>query len=476
MMTSIHLQAQNVVTAVVSQDLCIGCGLCVPVCPSEALEMRWNEYGLAEPALIRASCSGCPACLRVCPFAEQALSVATGLHQPDEDEMGADLFAGAQTQRDPYLGYFQALYAGYAEAYRSDGSSGGLSTWALIHLLENDLIDAAFCVQPVEDTAQGLFAYGVCETPEAVRGAAKTRYYPAPVDQVIGLALRQPGRYALVGLPCTLKALRLAQEQQAELRQRIVFTVGIFCGGLKSRGYTEYLAAAAGVAPGQVRRPQYRVKQPLSTAGDYVFACEDGEGRQHAVAMRRLGDMWGTGLFKANACEYCDDLSAELADLSLGDAWMAPYEADGRGNNLVVVRSDLAAQIIDNGMASGELRLDPIGPAQAYATQQGNINHRRHGLAYRLHLAKKQGLAIPRKRVLPRRSFDPLWIGVQRTRMRVRRRSHEAWLAQRGTPGTEIFDQLMAPDLRRLQRLTSLSQLVRDPRRLWRAIRVWVVG
>ena len=37
------------------------------------------------------------------------------------------------------------------------------------------------------------------------------------------------------------------------------------------------------------------------------------------IKMSLLGDMWGTGLFKANACDFCDDVTA-VKDISLGDA------------------------------------------------------------------------------------------------------------------------------------------------------------
>jgi len=53
-------------TAVVDEGLCIGCGRCVEVCPSSAIEIRIkNEYFKAHvnPAL----CKGCGVCVSTCP-------------------------------------------------------------------------------------------------------------------------------------------------------------------------------------------------------------------------------------------------------------------------------------------------------------------------------------------------------------------------------------------------------------------------
>ncbi len=458
---------RNVVSAIVEHDLCIGCGVCAPVCSRNSIAIQWNKYGLYEPVIVNTSCNDCSACLRVCPF---SCGIVENIQVPNEDELGMRLFVGPQIEKDQYLGYYRKLFVGYAEDYRMTSSSGGISTWALTHLLENDYIDAAICVQPNHNQEDSHFSYNVCETTEAIRAAAKTRYYPVSINQAIELLLEKPGHYALIALPCTVKALRLAVEQMPILSERIIFMIGIFCGGLKTRNYTEYLAATLDVESKNIRFPEYRVKKPTSTADDYVFTCEDNVGKQYAKAMRTLGDMWGTGLFKPNACDFCDDLSAELADLSVGDAWIPPYRADGRGNNVLVVRSEIALKIIQEGIVLGHLKLDEITPTQANTSQQGNINHRRHGLAYRLKWAQQKGLIVPRKRVYPKRSFNPILIIQQQLRMRVRSKSHVAWLAQREMKGTLVFNQMMSADLIWLKRVTRLSHLVRNCTRNMKSI------
>lgn len=63
--------------------------------------------------------------------------------------------------------------------------------------------------------------------------------------------------------------------------------------------------------------------------------------------MRNLGDMWGTGLFKLNACDFYDDVTTELADISLGDAWLKPYDSDGAGNNIIKAPLSIIHEGID---------------------------------------------------------------------------------------------------------------------------------
>jgi len=78
------------------------------------------------------------------------------------------------------------------------------------------------------------------------------------------------------------------------------------------------------------------------------------------LRVKKLRDLWGPGFFKVNACDYCDDITSELADISCGDAWFHPYTSDWRGSNVVITRSTLAQQLVDKGIEKNILKLDLI--------------------------------------------------------------------------------------------------------------------
>jgi coenzyme F420-reducing hydrogenase beta subunit len=257
---------------------------------------------------------------------------------------------------------------------------------------------------------------------------------------------------AVVGIGCFIKAVRLLQHYNPELREKIVFTVGIICGGLKSKFFGEYLAAKAGVQNNEFTQPQFRIKDYESTAGDYSFGCIDNKGTERQIKMRTVGDMWGTGMFKCNACDFCDDVTTELADISLGDAWLPPYNQDGKGTNVIVTRSALAEKLINNGIQTDKLKVQPMAFETFLSSQQGSFNHRHKALKYRIHKAEKQGALIPPKRHNNEDiSFDFKW--VQYYRRNVRKNSLLFW--------TEIsnhrsFEENMKKSLKILQRVTSL--------------------
>jgi hypothetical protein len=113
------------------------------------------------------------------------------------------------------------------------------------------------------------------------------------------------------------------------------------------------------------------------------------------------GRDWGEGLFKNAACEYCDDVLAECADVAIGDAWLPDYIADPLGTNVVVTRHPHIDQIIKDGAKRGALVLGPADVQAVIQSQSSGLRHRREGLSHRLAQRKRLGKWVPVKRVEP---------------------------------------------------------------------------
>ena len=108
---------------------------------------------------------------------------------------------------------------------------------------------------------------------------------------------------------------------------------------------------------------------------------------------------WGLGYFKYNACDYCDDVLAETADMTFGDAWLPEYVNDEEGCNVIVVRNQELQQLLERH--GKELILHDSDSEQVYRSQAAGFRHRRQGLSYRLYMHKQRGEWTPTKRVKP---------------------------------------------------------------------------
>lgn len=443
----------NVIDTVVENDLCTGCGLCVYKCPTKAIGMRWNDEGFLVPKLT-GKCNLKGECLTVCPF-----NPFPDEKVKTENEI-AGLFLTDTKNFHPKIGRYEGIYAGYANEFRLTSSSGGIATYVLARLLDKGVVNHIFAVR--ESTNPGTFyEYAILHDKEELISASKTKYYPVTLATVMPKIHELRGKVAVVGIACFIKAIRLAQHTEPELKEKIPFLVGIICGGIKSRFFAEYLAGRAGVENNQFSDPQFRIKDFQSTASDYSYGCKDTKGDFHTIKMREVGDMWGSGMFKNNACDFCDDVTTELADISLGDAWLNPYNKDGKGTNVIVTRSKLAEELINAGIKSNELSVEPLAFEAFLSSQQGSFNHRHKGLGYRMSLAEKRGMTIPPKRHDKEKiSLDFKW--VQNQRMKVRKLSLTEWAKHKDS---NLFDDVMSEPMEKLKRITRIYHYTRSIKR-----------
>jgi coenzyme F420-reducing hydrogenase beta subunit len=410
--------------------LCVGCGVCV----RDGVTMELNCYGELIPRS-EAGAAVARNVAHICPFSPEAVN---------EDDLSARRFPAAASSH-PLIGRFEAAYVGHAaeDGYRGDGSSGGLVSWVAAELLRAGLVDGVAHVAALQSPLPDgrLFDYRISRSIEDLRAGAKSRYHPVELSRVIAEIRENPGRYAVVGIPCFIKAIHLLRRQDPLLRARVAFTLGLFCGHMKSARLGESFAWQLGVAPGRMTSIDYRLKNPDRPANWYRarIAHLDGPPREQDWWHLVDGD-WGAGFFQNSACDFCDDVVAETADISFGDAWVEPYASDGRGVNVVVVRSALIRSMVERGMKEERVALTEVDADFVVRTQAAGLRHRREGLAYRLALRLKQRQLIqPRKRVAPDRTLPFRRRLVYRSRRHISVWSRRVYLVARRLKALWIY-------------------------------------
>ena len=431
--------------AIVESGLCIGCGSCAS--GRAGASMRWDKDGFLRPDgpgdwLNTPS----EALSRQCPFSPSAAN---------EDEIASERFPAA-LGKDHRLGRFEAAYVGHAveNPFRPNGSSGGLTSWVAAELLKTGAVDAVAHVAPCDPDANGRhFAYRVSRTlPELMQGA-KSRYYPVELTDVLREIRTTPGRYAVVGIPCFIKAIHLLRRIDPLVRERVTHTLGLFCGHMKSKAMVESFAWQLGTEVEKVRALDYRVKDESRPANWYRAQLELADGTSAAQDWWHLADGdWGAGFFQNPACNWCDDVIAETADVSFGDAWVEPYSSDGSGTNVVVVRSPELKMMIEGARSDGRLHLEPVDAEFIVRTQAAGLRHRRDGLAYRLTWRRK-GI-VPRKRVSPSAALPLRRKLVYRMRYGVARWSHRVFRLARAVGMPHLYIGWARVMLRLYQSLT----------------------
>ncbi|SFF08972.1 Coenzyme F420 hydrogenase/dehydrogenase, beta subunit C-terminal domain [Trichococcus pasteurii] len=352
--------------------------------------------------------------------------------ETDEAEIAKKLYDQVyDIKYDERIGYFKSLYAGHVSEgdYRENASSGGMGTWIFKELFEKNLIDGVIHVKENLDPSSAImFKYDISKSIDEIKVGAKTKYYPVELSQVIEIVKEVPGRYAIIGIPSFIMAIRLLAEKDDIIKNRIKYTVGLICGHQKSSKFAEALAWQVGIKPGDLKYINFRKKllnRPASNYGIEMIGTIDGKDMTIVKPSDELlGQDWGQGYFKTMASDYTDDVMNETADITLGDAWLPEYTKDSKGNNVVVVRNPVIDDLIQEGIKSGRLKLDIVDKDTIFRSQAAHYRHTHDELAYRLYKKDKINQWRPKKRIDASKNIPLLRRKIQDLREEISIQSH----------------------------------------------------
>jgi len=434
---------ENVLERIISNDLCVGCGICAGVLP-EVFRMYTNKYGAYLPELIKETNEDWgQLSLKVCPFAD---------NRDNEDTISERLFSQQQgINHRSETGYYLQCFAGHVsdEQTRLEATSGGIITWLAGEMLSSGKVDAVACVGQCDD-GENLFEYQLITDSSELYKCRKSRYYPVEASRIIREIRKTDSKILFIGLPCFVKAMRLAMKADPVIGDRIAYTIGLFCGHLKSKHYSAYLARCCGVSEREIKTVNFRKKVLGKPANKYAFEVliRDDVGKEHRQIMMEdiWANSWSYNLFMLDACEYCDDIMAETADVSVGDAWLPEYTKDYRGTSIVICRNADSLKMLQAGIDRTEIVLEEISVDKVIQSQASGIRQRREGLKYRLYLSAKKGIWRPYKRVAAdRRAGSFSYRILQLLRIKTKTLSREAFLKQQPVDGLDIFIHLLRP-------------------------------
>lgn len=429
---------------VIDEGYCIGCGVCPFV--DSSIRIERDEKGKNQAVLSNESSSLATA---ICPFASS---------ERNEDFLG-NLYYGKQSNvsHSEELGYYLSTHIGYVNSneFRKKGSSGGVGNWILAKLLEENMIDGVIHVKNSRNK-KSMYSYQISESVEELLEGSKSKYYPVELSEVLEEVRKTEKKYALVGIPCFIKSIRLLQQDFPELKEKIIFIVGLVCGHMKSDFFAKSQAWESGIDFKSLEYIDFRVKLPDKNASSYgieAIGTINGEKKKVIVPKSNLSTTnWGYGFFKYQACDYCDDVLAELADITVGDAWISKYVQDTEGTNIIVIRNK---KILDIFMKySKELKLFESNANEIAESQAGGFRHRREGLKYRLWLKNQIEAIVPTKRIAPSDNIPEKRKKIYKARIELVDESFNAFQYAMQNDDFSYFNEYMNPFLKKYDKIS----------------------
>ena len=366
------------VSQVATCRLCIGCGTCAYICPEEKVQLVDIEHDGIRPIVLPDSCGSCNQCLMACP----GLST-TAFYHPSYD--------GAGDPPEKYWGRILELWEGYASnaEIRLKGSSGGLCTALSLYCLENNVAGGVLHVGADPELPWKNKTFRSLTREDLIRRTG-SRYSPAsPCDglkQIEGAV----DASVFVGKPCDIAGLRLAQQMRPNLEKKTSLAIGFFCAGTPSTSGTLELLRKIGVDVDAIDNLRYR---GIGWPG--MATVEFKEQGLDPVKMS-YKDSWGfVQKYRPFRCYLCPDLTAESADISVGDPWYRQIGENEPGRSLILIRTEKGREIFNDAVAAGYIEATPADYEIIYRSQK-NLLGKRQAIWGRLLAMKILGIPYPR--------------------------------------------------------------------------------
>jgi len=299
---------------IIRTGICTECGTCAAVCPV----LEWDHIA-GQPKLI-GKCTGCGICYNQCP----------------------------RTITDPIqlMGEFKTGYVANTNIPEViGGQDGGTVTSLLCYLFDEHLIDAAIVTMRDPKKPWYPVAQVITTKDDAIKSSGSIYCHSQTVEALMD-AVRQNFRsIAFVGTPCNIDAVAKMFDSPTGMLKYFmrchVLRIGLFCMDSFAPEALYPFFEKDGIDLSKI------IKMDINKGKFHLYYDPDGEPTK-SYTIRQLNK------FKSSSCNFCTDLAAENADLSVGSV------GSGANKNTVFARSGLGAEIMEDAAAKGYLKIEPF--------------------------------------------------------------------------------------------------------------------
>jgi len=233
----------------------------------------------------------------------------------------------------------------------------------------------------------------IARTKEELLSASKSKYCLVSMNEALRQILKEEGRFAVVGLPCHIHGIRKAERVYKILKKRIVLHVGLMCSRTANFLGTEFLLEKMRIRKEQVIELTYRGK---GWPGSMSIKLMDGSDLAiPCIGWNAYWPIFSSFFFTPMRCIMCPDHTNELADISLGDAWLPELKRERSGESIIMTRTKAAEHLLTLASSAGAISIRPVGPEKVKQSQAEPLKFKKDDLGARLGTLRSVGKEIP---------------------------------------------------------------------------------
>lgn len=332
-------------------SVCTGCSACTEACafPDDnginPIQLIQNTMGLYVPRIDGDICTTCMACYKACPT---------------EDK----IFNDDMTFKS-YKEKIGECYYGYSldNEHRFEAATAGVTTEIATYLLDTKQVNGV--VSSYQNEKNEIITKIFTDSLEVKRSRGSI-YRQVPLLNGLAEKIELGGHKKLlvIGLPCHIEGVKTLKKRNKYLKKNVEFiTIALFCKQTKTEEFSDFERSLLKAKPNQ--KINYRGK---GWAG--ITSVEGGRSLPFTNIKFSLN--WGTFAFTPSYCFTCSDPLGNVADISVGDAWLKKYYTDKVGSSLFVANTEAGKKIIQEMYLAKRIYLEKESVENIVASQNAN--------------------------------------------------------------------------------------------------------
>lgn len=322
----------NNITQIIQKKMCCGCGACVSICPTNCIDFIEGEY-VNFPIVNKNKCTNCGLCMKVC-----------------SGEINSNrLIEGKKLDLKSNLKEIKVTYSKDNEL-RKASASGGIITQLLKSMFEDNTIDAAIVVTQNNENILMNKVDIITNSQDLIRSQG-SRYSPASNCIVLKDIIKNDKfqKIAFVGKPCDIESISAFESINKKLKNKIVIKISIMCHHTPTRKGLINLLDSKKIDTKDIKNINFRGN---GWPGSFKVEKKDG-----SIYSTTYFDAWNNYLSQDHneRCNYCDNPFPLESDIIVGDPWGDEYKDDKYGQSLILVRSEIGVNVINELEANDKI-------------------------------------------------------------------------------------------------------------------------
>ncbi|MFX1280364.1 MAG: Coenzyme F420 hydrogenase/dehydrogenase, beta subunit C-terminal domain [Promethearchaeota archaeon] len=321
------------VSIVFNSEVCCQCGWCSSICPVNAIIVTADTLEIDETA-----CMKCGLCYSVCPRSFSIEQAGKSIKKIDKSLTFSEMING-------YINTYSASTT--KDEIKKVRQDGGIVTSLLEHLLKSNLVDAIIAVKHSENLWKPEPV--IIDNVNDLYNTSGTKYANASTLSILDKA-RSYKNIAVVGVPCMMNALEKGSLYPSgqPFFDNIKYRIGLFC--MESFPYEGVL----NLIKEQFQADFKKVTKMDISGGKFIIYLDSGEDLN--VPLNAVKS------YARHNCHYCEDLTADYADISVGSI------GSPSGWSTVITRNKKGDKIFKDAVKAGLIEfksLKEVKPGQA---------------------------------------------------------------------------------------------------------------